>query len=103
MNIRAIILALPLICAACGGFRLGYVQPQTGKTANDQQIDIIICKDQAATAANTPGRQVGAFLAGMTIIGGPIAIQAERSKQREVFTDCMIARGYAVLPPHDGE
>ena len=56
------------------------------------------CKDQAKLAANTTGRQTGAFLLGMTIIGAPVAFELEKAKQREVFAQCMTARGYTVMP-----
>lgn len=86
------------VLAGCGSFNLGYVQAQAGKTADQQQLDTLACKDQAYHEANTAGRHVGSFLAGMTIIGAPIAIEAEKAKQREVFTACMQDRGYTITP-----
>lgn len=99
MNWKIAAVAIPCLCAGCGTFQLGYVQPQAGKTKDQMQLDMLVCKDEAHTAANTPGRQAGAFLAGMTIVGAPIAIEAEKTKQREVFTSCMGAKGYTVTPP----
>jgi hypothetical protein len=82
--------------AACGTFNLGNVRPQTGKTAEQQQLDTLTCKDQANLAANSAGRQTGDFLLGLTIVGVPVAYEMDKAKQRQVFADCMQARGYVV-------
>lgn len=93
------VLVLPLVVAACGTFPLsGNTYGPPGKTQDQHQMDILVCKDQAKLAANTTGRQTGAFLLGMTIIGAPVAFELEKAKQREVFTECMTARGYTVMP-----
>jgi len=49
------------------------------------------------------GRQAGAFVLGLTIVGAPVAFELERAKQREVYKSCMEARGYRVVPPSDGQ
>ena len=93
------ILVLPLFVAACGTFPLsGGTYPPAGKTKDQQQLDLLTCQDQAKLAANTTARQTGAFLLGLTIIGAPVAFELEKAKQREVFADCMTARGYTVMP-----
>ena len=93
------VLVLPLVVAACGTFPLsGNTYGPPGKTQDQHQMDILVCKDQAKLAANTTGRQTGAFLLGMTIIGAPVAFELEKAKQREVFAECMTARGYTVMP-----
>jgi Short C-terminal domain len=97
---RLSILILPLLCAACGTFPLsGNTYGPPGKTQDQHQMDILVCKDQAKLAANTTARQTGAFLLGLTIIGTPVAFELEKAKQREVFAQCMTARGYRVDPP----
>ena len=94
------ILVLPLVVAACGTFPLsGNTYGPPGKTQDQHQMDILVCKDQAKLAANTTARQTGAFLLGLTIIGTPVAFELEKAKQREVFAQCMTARGYRVDPP----
>lgn len=87
--------------SSCGTFVLGTAVPQTAKTANQQQLDNLECKDKARLAASTTERQVGAFLLGMTIIGAPAAFEIEKSKQREVFKSCMEGKGYKVIPASD--
>jgi hypothetical protein len=82
--------------AACGTFNLGNVRPQVGKTSEQQQLDTLTCKDQANIAANSAGRQTGDFLLGLTIVGAPVAYEMDKAKQRQVFADCMQARGYVV-------
>jgi hypothetical protein len=98
---KTIMLVLALACgvAACGTFNLGNVHPQPGKTAEQQQLDTLTCKDQANLAVNSAGRQTGDFLLGLTIVGAPVAYEMDKSKQRQVFADCMQARGYAVSSP----
>ena len=93
------ILVLPLVVAACGTFPLSKntIAP-TGKTADQHQLDILVCQDQAKLAASTAGRQAGNFLLGMTLIGTPVAYELDKAKQREVFAQCMTARGYTVVP-----
>ena len=88
--------------AGCGTFQLASNIQSTGKTAEQQQLDTLSCKDQAKLAANTAERQVGAFLLGMTVVGTPLAFEIEKAKQREVFASCMTARGYIITPPKDG-
>jgi len=98
---RAVALAVPIICVACGTFQLGYVQPQAGKTPDQQKLDTLDCKDQAHNAASAASEQAKAFLLGLTIVGTPAAYQMDRDTQRKVFTDCMTQRGYTVLPPKE--
>jgi hypothetical protein len=98
---RTILIVLLLACgvSACGTFNLGNVRPQAGKTAEQQQLDMLTCKDQANLAVNSAGRQTGDFLLGMTIVGAPVAYEMDKAKQRQVFADCMQARGYVVTSP----
>ena len=94
------ILVLPLVVAACGTFPLsGGTSPPAGKTDDQHQLDILVCQDQAKLAVSTVGRQAGNFLLGMTLIGTPVAYELDKAKQREVFAQCMTARGYTVVPP----
>ena len=84
------------LLTGCGTFNLGYVQPQAGRTSEQQQLDTLTCKDTARLAAESGDRQVGNFLLGMTIVGAPIAYELDRSKQREVFKECMQGKGYSI-------
>jgi len=97
-----LILMIPMFFSGCGTFKLsGGIYPPAGKNSDQQQTDYLTCKDQALMEANTAGRQTGSFLLGMTIIGVPLAYELEKAKQREVFAECMRARGYTVLPIDD--
>lgn len=89
------------ILSGCGTFSLGTAIPLAPKTANEQQLDTLECKDKARLAASTAERQVGSFLLGMTIIGVPAAFELEKSKQREVYKECMEGKNYKVAPPDD--
>lgn len=80
-------------------FNLGTVRSPSGKTADQQQSDILYCKDQAHLAVSSTGRQTGDFLLGVTIVGAPVAYELDKSKQREVYGTCMRAKGYTVIPP----
>ncbi len=88
-----------VLLAGCGSFPLGTSYPQNGQTQAETDSAILVCKDRAKTEANTDARVAASFVAGLTIVGAPIAIAAERSKQREVFAQCMKERGYVVIPP----
>ncbi len=96
--LRLPLLLAPLLLVTCGTYALGKIRPQEGKTPDQQQLDILTCKDQAGTTANSAGRQTADFFLGLTIVGAPIAIQREKNKEREVFAECMRARGYVVTP-----
>jgi hypothetical protein len=87
--------------AGCGTFQLGTSVPPAGKTADQQQLDTLTCKDQASMAVNSGANQAGDFLLGMTIIGVPIAYQSDKQKQRDVFAACMRQKGYQVTPATD--
>lgn len=92
-------LLLCLLLAGCGTFPLGSVYADQGQTPQQREQDILVCKDRASTEANTQARVAGSFVAGLTLIGAPIAIQAEKDKQREVFAKCLTERGYRVVAP----
>lgn len=96
---RSTLILSVLALTGCGSFPLGTVYPSGGQTVAQRDADMLFCKDRAKDEANTDGRVAASFLAGLTIIGAPVAIAAERSKQREVFAACMGERGYRVEPP----
>ncbi|MGD0266055.1 MAG: hypothetical protein ABSD47_14030 [Candidatus Methylomirabilota bacterium] len=98
---KATILGLCIVLAGCT-FPLGYVQPQGGKTPDQQKLDTLDCKDKAHLEASSTGRQVGYFFLGMTIIGTPAAYALDRDVQRSVFKECMEGRGYTVIPAEEG-
>ena len=91
-----------LLLAGCGSFPLGTSYPQQGQTQAQTDMNILVCKERAKNEANTDARVAGSFVAGLTIVGAPIAIAEERRKQREVFAECMTAKGYRVEPPGEG-
>lgn len=95
-------LLLTLLISAsvsgCGTFQLSGGTSQAGKTADQHQLDVLTCQHEGKMAASTGARQTGAFLLGLTIIGTPVAFELDKAKQREVFAQCMTARGYTVAP-----
>jgi hypothetical protein len=92
----AIVTCLSL--CGCATFNLGTVKPQAERTADQQQLDTLTCKDQARLAAEAPGEQTREFLLGLTLVGYPLAIMDDRIVQRQAFTTCMTEKGYAVTP-----
>jgi hypothetical protein len=96
------VLAACAAVAACGTFPLGRVHPQAGKTADEEKLDVLVCKDQAHNAAASAGQQTKEFLLGLTLIGAPVAFESDKAKQREVFKSCMEAKGYVVEPAPEG-
>jgi hypothetical protein len=88
--------------ASCGTFQLGNVKPQAGKTADQEKLDILVCKDQAHNAAASAGQQTKEFLLGLTLIGTPVAYESDKAKQRAVFKSCMEAKGYVVEAAPEG-
>lgn len=104
MRLRHVLLSVACVAlAGCGTFSLASeIVPPKGKTADQQQLDVLACKDQATLAANAGDKQAAEFLLGFTIIGYPAGVQMDRDTQRETFKQCMEARGYTVLPP-DGQ
>lgn len=89
-----IVLLLPLFLVACGGnFPLfGAVEAPSGTSANQQNNDIAICKDQAVDQASNNGERAEAFLLGSG------ARKKDETLQRKVFAECMTAKGYTVVP-----
>lgn len=93
------LLLITFCLVGCGTFQLaGGIGAPIGKTADQQQNDILFCKDQARMESESAGQQTKDFLLGMTIIGAPIAIEQNKSLQREVFAKCMTAKGYSIAP-----
>lgn len=91
-----------VLLTGCGSFQLAAsVAPTSPKTPDQMNLDTLLCKDKAKVETNTAGRAVGNFVAGATLVGIPVAVEAEKAKQREVFKQCMESRGYAVAPVKD--
>lgn len=98
------ILVVLLFCTACGPYQLARrVDPPVYKTSDQQQLDNLICKEQANREANSPGMLVGAFFSGLTVVGLPIFIAVERDVQRNEYVKCMRGRGYNVTPVDDND
>jgi len=94
----ATIASVVLLAGCATNFDLGKVHAQPGRNADQQQLDILTCKDQATLAAQGNGQQAKEFLLGLTVVGYPAAIKSDRDKQRFVFGKCMESRGYSVTP-----
>jgi hypothetical protein len=88
-----------VVLASCGTLPLGRVQPQSGRSKEQQQSDTLYCKDQAQLALDSAGRQIGDILLGN--VGAPVAYELDKTKEVEVFGSCMQEKGYTVLPPLD--
>ena len=99
---HAMITAVSLFLVGCAFQLAGAVYPPPGKSNQEQQVDMLFCKDQAKKEATTVGRQAGWIALGLTIVGVPLAVGLEKQKQREAFAQCMTARGYRVDPVTDG-
>jgi len=59
-------------------------------------IDMLVCKDEAARSVQSGGYVAGDVAAGATGVGIPIAVHYERKREREVFKTCMNTKGYEV-------
>lgn len=94
----AAFVSVVLLGGCATNFDLGKVHAQSGRTADQQQLDILTCKDQAHMAAEAGGQQTKEFLLGLTVVGYPAAIKSDRDKQRYVFQQCMGLKGYSVTP-----
>jgi Short C-terminal domain len=93
------VLAATAMCSGCGSFPLGTAFPERNQSKDETRLAVLECQDRAKTEANSDARVAGSFIAGLTIVGAPIAIAEERRKTREVWQDCMLAKGYRVVPP----
>lgn len=90
------------VLSSCGTFTLARVQAPPGTTAEQQQSDILYCKDQAALAVSTAGRQTEDFLLGATLIGAPFAYEHDKATQRDVFANCMQSKSYTIVAGSEG-
>lgn len=93
-NPARILFLLPLFLVACGGtFPLfGAVEAPNGTSANQQKNDIAFCKGQAVEQASNNGERAEAFLLGSS------ARKKDETLQRNIFAECMTAKGYTVTP-----
>jgi hypothetical protein len=91
---RAIAAALAVMISGCATVQLGTVHSPLGVTADQRDLAVLVCKDEAAVAVAK--RQPADFAAGLTIIGAPIAIKLDHDKQKAVFGACMAKKGYRV-------
>lgn len=96
---KRLILVACVALAGCGSFPLGHYQGQQGQTRAQADQDVLYCKDWAKTETDTNARVAASFLAGLTIIGAPLAIHSAQERQRELWAQCMTERGYKVDPP----
>lgn len=97
---RLISFLLALLLLSGCSFKLdGGIRSLKGQTQERLEHDALYCKDKAKTEANTPGKQVGYFFLGFSIIGLPAAFAIEKSIQRSTYKECMEEKGYSVVPP----
>lgn len=94
--------SLTILCLAlsgCGHFLtpLGTVQPQTGKSAADQQLAREECVDQSRASVETPEGMARAAALGLTVVGAPSEIARLQATRKAVFKHCMEERGYQVV------
>jgi len=99
---QAVATAVSLFLVGCAFQLAGGVYPPPDKSNQEQQVDMLFCKDQAKREATTFGSQTGWIALGLTIVGVPLAVELEEQKQREVFAQCLTARGYRVDPVTNG-
>ncbi len=92
----AVITAAVLLAGCATTFSLGNVHGQLARSADQQQLDTLVCKDQARLAASGTGATVKGFLLGLTIVGAPAGYAMDRQIQRTEFGNCMTAKGYQV-------
>jgi uncharacterized lipoprotein YajG len=93
---RKTLILVTVLLAGCGSYPLGTSYPQQGQAQAQIEQDILVCKDRAAVADGSSERLAQAAIAGVLPGGLPVAIIESRRYQREVFTQCMTARGYRV-------
>ena len=99
---RTFIVLAPIVLTACGTFQLANdIRAPMGSTTQQEQTDILFCKDQARMAASTAEKQTQAFLLGLTIVGAPVAYEDDKKTQRETFAKCMRAKGYKLRVASD--
>ena len=99
---QAVATAVSIFIVGCAFQLAGGVHPPPDKSNQEQEKDMLFCKDQAKKEATTVGRQAGWIALGLTIVGVPLAVGLEKQKQREIFAQCLTARGYRVDPVADG-
>lgn len=94
-KLLALVPALLLVgCATT--FTLGHVAPAAGHTVAEEQLAVLVCKDQAHDKAGAAGPQTTEFLLGLTLVGAPAGRGMDREIQRKEFTSCMAAKGFTV-------
>ena len=65
------LIVMLVLLSGCA-FSLGRVHPQEARSADQQQLDTLTCKDQARLADSTPGVFATGFLLGLTIVRGAL-------------------------------
>lgn len=73
------------------------VQPQLGKTAQEQETARSECRSIALSKIRAPEFYAGAAVTGLSVVGHPAYVVYLRETQRGFFKDCMAERGYAVV------
>lgn len=96
---KTIILVSAIALSGCGSFPLGTVYSIRGQSDGQREADVLYCKDWSHDKTETSERAVGSFLAGLTVIGAPVAISLAQERNRELFAQCLRERGYRVVPP----
>lgn len=93
-----------LLCAGCGTFHLDNGRtPPPGRTADQQTLDVLVCKDEARIWSERAEAQARGFATGffLPVIG--IAVDASNIKndQRAMYKTCMGGKGYTIRPATD--
>jgi hypothetical protein len=89
-------VAAVMLSGCATTFTLGQVRQLPDRPVAQQQLDTLVCKDQAAARAGGAGPQAAGFLLGLTVVGAPAARGMDREIQRTEFKNCMAAKGYQV-------
>ena len=90
-------LILALLLGACAPYHLASSgKPPSGAIA---QTDIDACRSIAVADNSTAADRAAGFVAGMTLIGAPIAYEVHKGRVRQAFVDCLTARGWMGVTP----
>lgn len=86
-----------LMLAGCGHFLtpLGNVQPQDGKTPQEQEAARSECTDQSRASVENPQTTAMSTAAGLAHAAAPTIAYLQATRKR-VFRECMAAKGYTV-------
>ena len=97
---RLITAVMVIFMAGCAGQQFRY-EAKAPTSDDKQRLDLLDCRQLTKEKMETPANFATGFIMGFTIIGLPFDMERTAQMEKQIFSDCMAMRGYAITSFED--